>query len=119
MKNMFLITSFFFFITACNEDETKQQENIITENATLYYYFDAGFGTSQCTFVIETESNKFFVPNETFDLSEFTSNNGSNSQNSLKITYRLTNGKIDRCYHKDGFLENSTNVIEIISIEDI
>jgi hypothetical protein len=119
MKKMFLILSIFFLITGCSEEKTEQQENIITENAALYYYFDAGFGTSQCTFVIETESNKIYVPNATFDLSEFTSNDGSNTQNNLKITYRLTDDKIDRCYHKDGFMENPTDVIEIISLEEI
>ena len=59
------------------------------------------------------------MPNATFDLSEFTSNDGSNTQNNLKITYRLTDDKIDRCYLKDGFIENPINVIEIISLEKI
>lgn len=119
MKNMYLILPVLFLFTGCNEEETIQQESMVTKNATLYYYFDAGFGTSQCTFVIETQDNEIFVPNAEFDLSEYTSNNGSNTENNLKITYRLTDNRIDRCYHKDGFLENLTNVIEVISIEDI
>ena len=116
MKKMFLILSILFIATNCSEEETNK---LVSENTTLYYYFDAGFGTSQCTFVIETESNKIFVPNATFDLSEFMSNDGSNTQNNLKIIYRLTDDEIDRCYHKDGFIESPTNVIEIISLEKI
>ena len=87
--------------------------------STLYYYFDPGFGTSQCSWVIETENNKTFVPNTMFDLPEFISNNGSNTENNLKITYRLTEDKIERCFHKDGFLQNPITVIEITIAEKI
>jgi len=116
MKKMCLIFSVFFLFAGCNKEETKQEDNLINESATIYYYFDSGFGTSQCSFVIETETEKIFVPNTLFDLSEFTSNNGSNSENNLIITYSLTEDRIDRCFHKDDFLENSTIVIEITTV---
>lgn len=119
MKRMYFILTAFFLFTRCSEEETKQQNEMYTENATLYYYFDAGFGTSQCSYVIETESNKIFAPNAMFDLSEFTSNNGSNTENKLKITYRLTENKIERCFHKDGFLQNMITIIEVTMAEKI
>ena len=118
MKKLFLFLSIFLFTIGCGGEDTNQHP-LVTENATLYYYIDAGFGTSQCTFVIETRSNNIFVPNTTFDLSKFRSKDGSNTQNNLTVTYRLTNEKIDRCYHKDGFIENPTPVIEVISLEKI
>ena len=104
-------------ITGCEEEE--QNQDVITENAMIYYYFDAGFGGSQCDFVVETENNKVYVPNLKFDLSNFKSDDGSNIVNSIKITYRLTSDKIDRCFHKKGFLEDPTIVIEIEMAEKL
>ncbi len=121
MKNSYFILLIFLFITSCSEDDSKQ---LVSENATLYYYFDPGFGTSSCHYVLETESNKTFVPNTTFDLSVFWSKNesGSNTPKDVKVTYRLTVDRIEGCYHdhhKTGFLFNPTDVVEILSIEDL
>ncbi|MBC6401336.1 MAG: hypothetical protein GDA51_01600 [Ekhidna sp.] len=119
MKNIVLPFLICFILPGCNDDNTVQQENLITENATLFYYFDAGFGTSQCYFVVETQSNKIFVPNKEYNLSEFTSDDGSYTENNVKITYRLTDNGIERCFHREGFLESPTVVIEIKRIEKI
>ena len=117
MKNMYLILIVLFLFTGCNK-EVKKNQNVIIENAIIYYYFDAGFGTSQCNFVIETERGGVFIPKTGFNLSEFTSN-GANIQNNVKVTYRLTVDKIDRCFHKEGFLDTPPFLIEIITIEKI
>ena len=117
---MTIITLALLLFTGCKDEE--QNQDVITENAMIYYYPDPGFGTSQCYFVVETENNKVYVPNSKFDLSNFKSDDGSNLENivnSIKITYRLTSDKIDRCYHKEGLLEDPTIVIEIEMAEKL
>ena len=117
MKKIFLVVTVVLFFTGCNEDDVKQPDELETKKAVIYYYFDAGFGTSQCDFVIETEKNEIFIPKAKFDLSEFMSSDGSNIKNNVEITYRLTTDKVDRCFHKDGFLEQETVIIEVTEIE--
>lgn len=115
MKIVFLILTTFFLFIGCGQEENE--EDVLTENAILYYYFDAAFGGSSCYYVIEINNDQVYIPNNEYDLSEFNSNNGSNTENNVKVSYRLTDDKIDRCYHKDGFIDNPTNIIEIISLE--
>ena len=117
MKKLILILMTAVLFTGCEQEEPK--ENVITENAKIYYYFDAGFGTSQCDFVIEINDNQVYIPNNKYDLSEFRSND-ENYVNNVKVSFKLTQEeKIDRCAHKEGFLENPTEIIEIVSIEKL
>lgn len=117
MKTMILILTMSFLFAGCVQEDPK--ENVITENDKIYYYFDAGFGTSQCNFVIEINDNQVYIPNNDYDLSEFVSND-ENYINNVKVSFKLTQEeKIVRCFHKEGFLENPTEIIEIVSIEKL
>jgi hypothetical protein len=103
MKNILLILSFFFFITACNEDETEQQENIITENATVYY--DAS-EIDNCIYTIKTENNNFYSVENLDEI--FRENNLT-----VKISYTKTDKRLN-C----GF-SNNLIVIKIVTIDKI
>ena len=103
MKKMFLILSILFIVTNCSEKVVEQQNELQTENATIYY--DAS-EIDNCIYTIKTESNNFYSVkslNETF------------RENNLKvkISYTKTNERIN-C----GFSNNLT-VIELESIERI
>lgn len=103
MKNIYLILTIFTFITGCSEEEAKQQENIVTENATIYY--DAS-EIDNCMYTIKTDGNQFYaVENleETFRENNLT----------VKISYTKTSERFN-C----GFSNNLT-VIKIQSIEKI
>ena len=119
---LIFIFSLSFLSSSCDDEENG---NMITENATLFYYFDAGFGTSQCDFVIETQSNKIFIPDASSNLFKFTSDNANDpytdyqAKNKVKISYILTDDIIERCFHREGFLESPTIVIEIKEIKKI
>jgi hypothetical protein len=103
MKNMILILIALLFTTGCSENESDQQENIVTESATVYY--DAS-GIDNCIYTIKTESNNFYAVenlDETFRENNLT----------VKISYTKTNERLN-C----GFSNNLT-VIKIESIEKI
>lgn len=100
---MFLILSIFLSITGCSEEETKQQNELQTENATIYYDVSE---IDNCIYTIKTESNSFYSV-ENLD-ETFRENNLQ-----VKISYTKTNRKIN-C----GFSNNLT-VIKIESIERI
>ena len=108
-----LILAALFFISSCNNDA----EGLITENATVYYNFYVRREAiiSYCH-LIETESNKVFIPKTTHSLSKLNLKWNSNSK--VKITYRLTGDKPNRgdCRHKDRI---PTAVIEVIRIKKI
>ncbi len=119
MKNSYFIFLIFLFITSCSKDDSKL---LVSENATLYYYGDPGFGGSSCYYVLETESNKTLVPNARPHSLNFSSNKGGDISEYVRVTYLLTDDKTDRCYHLDhktGFLFNPTDVVEILSVEDL
>jgi hypothetical protein len=61
MKKIVLTLLIFLSTFSCKEDKEHLQK-IITEEAMLYFYCDAGFATSQCNFVIETNNNEVFIP---------------------------------------------------------
>ena len=61
MKIVFLILTTFFLFTGCGQEDPNQ--NVITENAILYYYFDAEFGGSYCHYVIEINNDQVYIPN--------------------------------------------------------
>lgn len=103
MKNIPLILITLFFIYRCSEEEVKLQNELQTENATIYY--DAS-EIDNCIYTIKTESNSFYSV-ENLD-ETFRENNLQ-----VKISYTKTNGKIN-C----GFSNNLT-VIKIESIERI
>ena len=103
MKNMYLILSVLFLFTGCNEEETKQEDELITENATIYY--DAS-EIDNCIYTIKTESNNSYSV-ESLD-ETFRENNLQ-----VKISYTKTNGKIN-C----GFSNNLT-LIKLESIKRI
>ena len=118
MKLSILILAVLFLISSCNDDP----DGSITENATVYYYLDPGFGGSFCEYVIETESHKTLVPagNE-HGLGRLFGRNDYTSK--AKITYRIT--KVEefkpgyrRCWHKKGVL-NPVVFIEVIRVEKI
>ena len=119
MKNLILILAMLFFISSCNNDE----EGLITENATVYHDFFVRpeFIISYCN-LIETESNKVFIPKASHILSKldvkFNEFNFNNSSSKVKITYRVTGDKPNRgdCRHKDRI---PTAVIEVIRIKKI
>lgn len=99
---------------------TKKERNLtdlITENGIIYYYQDPEFGSSFCYFVIETETDKIYALGYKSNLYKFAGSD--NPIQSIRITYRVTDEKIERCHHKNGFLESPTSVIEIISIRKI
>ena len=100
---MYLILIIFFLFTGCNEEEAKQQNELQTENATIYY--DAS-EIDNCIYTIKTDSNNFYSL-ESLD-ETFRENNLQ-----VKISYTKTNEKIN-C----GFSNNLT-VIKIESIERI
>ena len=56
MKHSILILAMLFFITGCaeNENEVKQQENIIIENGIVYHYPSA---VDICTYMVKMENN--------------------------------------------------------------
>ena len=119
MKNSILILAMLFFISSCNNDE----EGLITENATVYYYLDPMFGGSFCEYVIETESHRTLVPagNE-HGLEKLFGRNDYISK--VKITYRIT--KVEEikpsyrlpCKHKGGDL-NPVVFIKVIRVVKI
>ena len=49
-----------FIFTGCNK-EVNTNWDVISENSIIHYYFDAGFSTSQCNLVIETERGGVFM----------------------------------------------------------
>lgn len=103
MKNMFLILSIFFLITGCSEEKTEQQENIITEKATIYY--DSS-GIDNCVYTFKTESNNFYTIENINE--EFRQNNLR-----AKISFKITNN-IMNCGFSGGL-----PVIQIETIEKI
>ena len=109
MKYSILILAVLLLISSCNNDE----EGLITENATVYYYLDPGFNRSQCHFVIETESNKIFAID---NMNSILSKLKYGVSKKVKITYRLTKNKLDgkHCYHKSGRLKKPVVLIEVI-----
>ena len=100
---MFLILSIFFFTTGCGEEEAKQQEEIITENATLYY--DSS-GIDNCVYTFKTESNNFYTIENINE--KFRQNNLS-----VKISFKITDN-IMNCGFSGGL-----PVIQIETIEKI
>tara|TARA_B110001450_G_C17531181_1_gene444746 strand:- start:176 stop:487 length:312 start_codon:yes stop_codon:yes gene_type:complete len=100
MKNIYLIITILFLFTGCSENEEKQQENILTENATVYYDSSA---IDNCVYTIKTESNKFYAVESLDEIFR---------ENSLmiRISYTMTDEKLN-C----GFSNNLT----IIKIETI
>ncbi len=113
MKTIILIFSTLAVLSCGNDNEDK---SIITENATLYYYYDAGFGTSKCDYVIETLRGNIYTPKLYSKLSKIknSNRNGSNSKTEIVISYRLTEDSMYRCYHKKGFLTDSIAIVEVI-----
>ena len=100
---MFLILSILFIVTNCSEEVVKQQNELQTENVTIYY--DAS-EIDNCIYTIKTESNNFYSVKSLNEI--FRENNLK-----VKISYTKTNERIN-C----GFSNNLT-VIEIKSIERI
>ena len=105
MKHSILILAMLFFITNCaeNEDETKQQENIIIENGIISHYPSA---IDICTYIVEMENNHFYTLenlNKEFRYYDLM----------LKIYYTKTDKKLS-C----GFAGPAT-VINIINVEKI
>ncbi len=49
----------------CSNDNDENQF-FSTKNATIYYYLDLEFGSSQCEFVIEINNNEICIPNTKF-----------------------------------------------------
>ena len=116
MKHSILILATLFLISSCNNDE----DGSITENATVYYYLDPGFGGSFCEYVIETESHKTLVPSYGHGLEKFFGRNDHTSK--VKITYRIIKVKeikpgYRHCSHKKGHL-NPVVFIKVIYAVD-
>jgi hypothetical protein len=103
MKNMYLILSVLLLFTGCNEEEAKQEENIVTENAVVYYDSSA---IDNCVYTIKTESNNFYTVESLDEI--FRENNLM-----IKISYTVTDEKLN-C----GFSNNLT-IIKIETIEKI
>ena len=103
MKNMFLIMSIFFMTTGCSEEETKQQENVIIENATIYY--DSS-GIDNCVYTFKTDSNSFYTIENINE--EFRQNNLR-----VKISFKITDN-IMNCGFSGGL-----TVIQIKAMEKI
>ena len=120
MKHSILILAILFLISSCNNDE----DGLITENATVYYYLDPGFGGSFCEYVIETESHRTLVPagNE-HGLGKLFGRNDYISK--AKITYRITKVKeikpgFRHCGHRHrGVKLNPVVFIEVIRVAKI
>ena len=103
MKHSILILAMLFFITNCDEDETKQPENIIIENGIISHYPSA---IDICNYIIHTENNNFYTLenlNKKFKYYDVT----------LKIHYTKTDKKLS-C----GFA-GVLPVINIVNIEKI
>ena len=103
MKNMFLILITLLFTTGCSEEETKQQENLVTENATIYY--DSS-GIDNCIYTFKTDSNNFYTIENLNE--EFRQNNLR-----VNISFRETDNTMN-C----GF-SGSLTIIQIETIEKI
>ena len=67
---LILLMTLLLTVVGCIKDE-RNQNDLITENGIIYYYYDAGFGTSLCSFVIETETDKIYALEDKSNLSEF------------------------------------------------
>lgn len=103
MEKIFLILSILFIAINCTKEEVKQQNELQTKNATIYY------DTSEidnCLYTIKTESNNVYTVK------------------SLDETFRKDNLKVKNSYTKSnekincGFSGNLT-VIKLKSIKKI
>lgn len=103
MKNMILILSTFFLIIGCSEEESKPQNELITENATIYY--DSS-GVDNCVYTFKTDSNNFYSVENINE--KFRQNNLK-----VKISFIITND-IMNCGFSGGLTK-----IKIESIEKI
>lgn len=103
MKNIILVLTTLLLISACNNNESNQQNEFQTENATIYY--DAS-GIDNCVYTIETDSKKTYTVENL--------NNDFNQNNlRVKISFEVTDN-IMNCGFSGGLKE-----IKIVSIEKL
>lgn len=126
MKHSILILAVLFFISSCGGGSicNNDTDGLITENATVYYDVYVKITSTSIEYIpsycylIETESNKVFIPKTSQSLSKLNLKPNSNSK--VKITYRLTGDKLPTddagCNHVGRF---PTAVIEVICIDII
>ena len=111
MKNILLILSSILFATGCGQEESNQ--NVITENATVYYqWVDIGFADIRCTYILEINNIYFCTDNIKI---EHTSTSNSIR---VKAIYKVTDAEVG-CTSQVFYGVKQIKVIEILSIEKL
>ncbi|MBC6425025.1 MAG: hypothetical protein GDA51_00825 [Ekhidna sp.] len=108
MKNIVLPFLICFILPGCNDDNTVQQENLITENATVWYLAPCISSNDNYIYAVNTEKNNLYIPENFFD-EKF-------RQDNLKI--KITFLKTEKSMECGGFIGISP-IIKIVAIEKI
>ena len=118
MKHSILILAILFLISSCGGGSTcnNDEDGLITENATVYYYGDPGFGGFYCNYIIKNEDkNKVFLPNNEDDLDKFFRNDIVLGRK-VKITYRIIKEIKPGDDDKHCYVLNTKKIIVIIEV---
>ena len=118
MKHSILILAVLLLISSCGGGSScnNDDDGLITENATIVYYVDPGFGGFYCNYIIDIENNnKIFLSNNEDNLDKFRRNNNIRNRK-VKITYRIIKEIKPGDGEKHCYIRNTKKTVVIIEI---
>ena len=113
MKNIILVLTTLLLISACNNNESNQQNEFQTENATVYYqWVDIGFADVRCTYILVINNVYYCTDNLKLD------HKSETNSIRVKVNYNVSDEDIT-CTSKIFNEPKNIKVIEILSIEKL